>query len=226
MPLSREQKIAKARELRAKNITCREIGEQIGASKDVVYTWTWDVAIPRECPGCGEDLTDTHGKTKWCSERCRKETLYSGVCVDCGGKTNGRASGFARESSRCRQCALGAKSERNELLAEMWEADEPTWYIAEKLDMTETAVCAWVDNERRLRGGGLSLRRLGGNAAERKRRHRHMINLRRRGLTNAEIADAVGMASAAAVSVAFQYMRRKGWAIPPAPRKPRRQVAA
>jgi transposase len=224
VPLSQGQKIEKARELRAQNVTCREIGARLGVSKDTAYRWTWDVVIPRECPGCGEDLTDRHGKTKWCSDRCRKETLYSGECIDCGGRTTGKANGLDRVPDRCRECAKATKTERNELLREMWEADKPTWYIAQSLGMTEGAVTSWIHTERSLRDRrDLSLRRLGGDSAERERRHRYMIVLRRQGLTNAEVAEIVGMASADAVSTAFGFMRRKGWTVPPAPRQSHRR---
>jgi transposase len=215
--VDRASKIAKARELRAQNITCREISERLGVSRHDAWASTWDVEIPRECGGCGADLTNTHAKRKWCSDRCRKDTLYAGECIDCGGATDGVKSGKRRPAERCRECAESVHAERNELLMEMWEADEPTWYIAEKLGMSEGSVTAWVATTRKRHGVDLGLRRLGGDAKERERRHRWMIWLRRGGQSNAEIAATVGMASAAAVSQAFVGMRRKGWKVPPAP---------
>lgn len=59
----------------------------------------------RECPGCGADLTGTHGKRKWCSERCRKDASYSGVCRVCGGKV--AYNGTATPGDLCSTCAPG-----------------------------------------------------------------------------------------------------------------------
>lgn len=56
-------------------------------------------------PDCDISLEGCHGKRKWCSDRCRKRTLYSGECVDCGRRTEGIASGLERESKRCRGCS-------------------------------------------------------------------------------------------------------------------------
>jgi hypothetical protein len=53
----------------------------------------------RSCPGCGVDLTGTHGKRRWCSQRCRQQTLYATPCIDCGER---RYAG--REAPRCRSC--------------------------------------------------------------------------------------------------------------------------
>lgn len=58
----------------------------------------------RACPGCGKDLTGAHWKRKWCSERCRKETLYSGTCESCGAKTDG-SNGREAAPTHCKECA-------------------------------------------------------------------------------------------------------------------------
>lgn len=166
--------------------------------------------------GCGVDLTGMHGHRKWCSERCRRRTLYTNIC-ECGAEIY---NGSAHPPSVCGQCKHDADyGERNELLREMWEADEPAWYIAQELGMTEAAVITWVDSRRWRHGEKLNLRRLGGKAEERERRHRWMVALRGQGYSNAEIAEIVGMASRESVAVAFGHMRRKGWDVPPAPNR-------
>lgn len=172
------------------------------------------------CEGCGAEIAQPQGsgrRRKWCSDPCRKATLYYGICLDCGGRTSGVANGRDRAPKRCGSCAKAVNMERNELLVEMWEADEPTWYIAEKLGMTEGAVTAHIYHRRRACGEHLPCRRIGGGSAEREERHRRLIELRTEGLTNTEIAEVVGMASAASVSVAFSRLRREGWSVPPAP---------
>lgn len=58
------------------------------------------------CLGCGAELppkTWNGRDRKWCSERCRKQTLYSGTCVDCGEPTNGYA-GIGKAGERCKKC--------------------------------------------------------------------------------------------------------------------------
>lgn len=57
------------------------------------------------CQGCGTTgVQTTHARLrKWCSERCRKSTLYGGVCEDCGGPTDGSA-GLGKAATRCRGC--------------------------------------------------------------------------------------------------------------------------
>jgi hypothetical protein len=56
------------------------------------------------CEGCGQTGTQiTAGPArKWCSDRCRKQTLYTGTCVDCGGRTG--FSGTSVPSERCSGC--------------------------------------------------------------------------------------------------------------------------
>jgi hypothetical protein len=40
---------------------------------------------------------------KWCSDECRKRTLYAGTCIDCGASTNG-SDGPGKASERCQSC--------------------------------------------------------------------------------------------------------------------------
>lgn len=58
------------------------------------------------CHGCDTELPPNRAPgraRKWCSERCRKQTLYARPCMDCGApRTNGSDS--AREP-RCSACA-------------------------------------------------------------------------------------------------------------------------
>jgi hypothetical protein len=58
------------------------------------------------CRGCGEpiDPGTNNRKREWCSDRCRKRTLYSRQCVDCGATCNvdGRVEGA---SERCGGCS-------------------------------------------------------------------------------------------------------------------------
>lgn len=59
------------------------------------------------CVGCDTPLPLEIGRPgkrrKWCSERCRKEALYSGKCEQCGGKTNG-SNGPGTAATVCMDC--------------------------------------------------------------------------------------------------------------------------
>jgi hypothetical protein len=60
------------------------------------------------CQGCGAALVKRGNRPpKWCSERCRKQTSYTGACVDCGGRTG--YSGQVTPSERCNPCAGALK---------------------------------------------------------------------------------------------------------------------
>jgi len=160
----------------------------------------------RECPGCGADLTGTHRKRKWCSERCRK-AQYSTPCKSCGGPTYGGNGRGPNPPKVCAYCAATRHAERNETLVEMWEAGEPTSYIAKQLGMSENAVLAWVD---RARGNGreISLRRL---------RNRELwpeiLALRKQGLTNREIGERLD-SNQASIENMIQNMRKAGIKVP------------
>ncbi len=55
------------------------------------------------CSGCGVDLPAQ--KKKWCSERCRKQACYSGICEVCGGHTY---SGSTTPPPICSDCFIAA----------------------------------------------------------------------------------------------------------------------
>jgi hypothetical protein len=61
-----------------------------------------------KCAGCDATVPPNKGPgspRKWCSDRCRKITLYSRRCVDCGSicNTDGRVAAAAL---RCRSCRI------------------------------------------------------------------------------------------------------------------------
>ncbi len=74
------------------------------------------------CAGCGAPLAPSRGgpPRKWCSERCRKRTLYAGVCERCGRPTN-CSDGRAAAPRRCAGCARAERHERalRRLIAEV-----------------------------------------------------------------------------------------------------------
>lgn len=65
----------------------------------------------RLCAGCGAEVPPSahHGRPrKWCSERCRKQTLYSHPCEDCGAPT----TGDGQHHRWCRKCSNKYASDR------------------------------------------------------------------------------------------------------------------
>jgi hypothetical protein len=63
------------------------------------------------CQGCStpiEQNARAGRPRKWCSDHCRKETLYSGRCLDCGAPTS--LGGMGRASGHCRSCANKART--------------------------------------------------------------------------------------------------------------------
>jgi hypothetical protein len=55
------------------------------------------------CDGCGEEFvySNRRGRNpRWCSNLCRKRTLYSGTCEVCGAPTNG-SNGREKAPKRC-----------------------------------------------------------------------------------------------------------------------------
>lgn len=63
------------------------------------------MAKDRVCAGCRAPITG-HPNRKWCSNRCRQRTLYTGTCLDCGSATY---SGDATPPQRCKHCAPGQR---------------------------------------------------------------------------------------------------------------------
>jgi len=61
------------------------------------------------CQGCGAmGVQTTRARLrKWCSESCRKRTLYGGTCVDCGAPTNGSDGRGPDAPKRCIPCNAG-----------------------------------------------------------------------------------------------------------------------
>lgn len=69
------------------------------------------------CQGCGAVGQQTTGgrPKKWCSEHCRKNTLYGGTCVDCGTRTAYTGHGTAH-AERCVLCS----AKHNGALKKVW----------------------------------------------------------------------------------------------------------
>lgn len=93
-------------------------------------------AASRSCDGCGEPLPPNRAPgpaRRWCSERCRRTTLYGGTCAICGDATYGTQR-QVRADALCRRCWQTAKRAhtRTRLLfeAERWRALTSRWPLA------------------------------------------------------------------------------------------------
>jgi DNA-directed RNA polymerase subunit RPC12/RpoP len=68
----------------------------------------------RVCQGCGAKLVPNKGpgpQRKWCSDRCRKNTLYVRFCADCGARLNSSDGHGPHAPVRCPGCASRASGE-------------------------------------------------------------------------------------------------------------------
>jgi hypothetical protein len=73
------------------------------------------------CQGCGVELPPSvyqGRKRKWCSERCRKQTMYGGACIDCGAEMNGSAGNGPDRPVRCGKCNAQRAGEYQSALAQ------------------------------------------------------------------------------------------------------------
>lgn len=162
------------------------------------------------CHGCGVPITQPEGRgrpRKWCSEKCRKDTCYAGVCIDCGGPTNGLKSGYSRESVRCDHCFKTRNLARTERILAAWNQWEPAWMIAEREGISESNVLTIVNHQRRA----------GRHVILHRKRNRtdwpEMERLYHAGLSYDEIGDELGM-SHHNVSQMVQKMRAAGYDLP------------
>lgn len=83
--------------------------------------WTCNAA------GCVVGGVQTAGGPlrKWCSEACRKGTLYAGVCTGCGGPTDG-SNGADMAPELCAACTKArAKWTREQILDAVVRAGRP-----------------------------------------------------------------------------------------------------
>lgn len=140
------------------------------------------------CAGCGTAIEQPpRGKPrKWCSDRCRKRTLYGGTCKLCGAVTNGY-DGPGTAAEVCIDCYETRNAERNAEIIERWNEGEPEWYIAEEMGLDGIAVRSVVQ----------IARRHGGQVALHRKRNRtdwsEIEQLYREGLTYREIGERLGI---------------------------------
>ena len=122
------------------------------------------IATARTCSGCGSELKGT-GRAKWCSERCRKQTLYGGVCVDCGAQTSGSEGNGPNAPKRCQRARLIAAnhevwSARREMVERMWCDGFSSREIARAAGVSEAAAPSFI-GVCRYRGWDLPVRNQG-----------------------------------------------------------------
>jgi hypothetical protein len=113
------------------------------------------------CEGCGSPLAPNRGpgrQPKWCSERCRKVTLYSRQCESCGAVCNvdGAVAGAARRCGDCnarRSADIAARRAREvaEQMLAMRRTGKTNVEIAGLVGMTPQSVSRSL---RRLRDAG------------------------------------------------------------------------
>lgn len=163
------------------------------------------------CQGCGEEFVQANrGRPrKWCSERCRKTTLYGFTCRDCGKRIY---SGYPDpDHGRCGECQHEREyGERNRRILELWEEGAPGSFIAEELGISYNQVRGLIEHRRHRYGELIPLHR---------RRNREAWPLIERryheGLTYSEIADELGDCTPQNIARQVRFMREAGYDLPP-----------
>jgi len=114
---------------------------------------------PTHCAGCGVKLPPPSPKAnrgrKWCSDQCRKKTLYSPPCIDCGTPTNGTTP--SKHKGRCKACGqrhvaevARAKSEPiDQAVLELRRQGYLNWAIEDKLGLPYNAAASRLCRMRR-----------------------------------------------------------------------------
>ena len=113
------------------------------------------------CKGCGSPLPPAsgHGRPrKWCSEACRRRTLYAGRCADCGAPTSGSEGRGPRAPQRCQACAgthAAARSReraapRRALIERLWAEGKTVAEIGELMGWSATARRSKISRLRQL----------------------------------------------------------------------------
>lgn len=105
--MTREEKVARARELRAQGLLLRQIGERMGASKQTVSAW----------------LTDPDGSRL----RARKDS-YRGTCRRCGAPTDG-SNGPDAAPDECMSCARQRRHDERRWTPETIPAAMRRWAV-------------------------------------------------------------------------------------------------
>lgn len=147
------------------------------------------------------------GERLGASDSTVRNWCLGGTCK-CGRPTDGSN---AEKSSTCRTCRASRHADRNAQIVEMWNAGEPTWFIAEKLGVSETHVQSYVDRARRLHGVSVDMRRL--PPAEKSERFALIARWIQEGKTNREIAGELGTTPGSVENMVYRA-RRDGFDMP------------
>lgn len=70
-------------------------------------------ALPAStCDGCGTPIEQSRSnrRRRWCSERCRKQTMYGSACESCGNPTNGSNGRGPNAARLCVACSRAQQS--------------------------------------------------------------------------------------------------------------------
>jgi hypothetical protein len=111
----------------------------------------------RNCQGCGKSLAGAHGGRRWCSERCRKMTLYSQPCPRCGAPMNG-SDGLGPDAPvLCKYCNGDRLADENRakaaaFLAEveaLWATGATIREMARELGWKRDSLGAYITRARR-----------------------------------------------------------------------------
>lgn len=153
--MTRAQKIAKAKALRAKGLSNAQIGQRFGVTESAVWKWLNPERTKEIARRSNAKPETKAAKRAWEREHDR------GVCVSCGEPTGIGAERKAAQFGFPGRCAVCRIAEENERVAERGHQIEALWaegltiaQVAERIGMSQEV--AWVEIER-LREKGFDL---------------------------------------------------------------------
>lgn len=157
--MSREQNIAKAKELRSEGLTYRAIAEHLGIEASTAYKWLnpkWAKAQARRNNARRSQAKREH-------ERNNRSS-----CPDCGSPMGMGSGSPSHRPDRCVACAridqARGQAERDARITRLWKGGYTLRQIANDLESTANAIGTAIARIRK-EGGDLPYRRADRKAA-------------------------------------------------------------
>lgn len=143
-----------------------------------------------KCRGCGATLAPTNGRGRqrlWCSDRCRRRTLYVTPCRTCGAKVYDGTANPPNECGGCKHERL--YGEQNRRIRQLWRRGATAPEIGQELGLPAVNVSARIQAWRE---GGESIPRHTLPHRDRAERYERIAELWNAEAPTAEIAKQIG----------------------------------
>lgn len=128
--MTREQKIARARELRAEGLTYSAVGKQLGTSYQTIRRWL-DPDYAEKVRQISRAYKAQHRKALRAYDR-EYDERHKAECPECGAEVNRRFNG-----EKCMACRADSRDRRARQIESWWAEGLPLKKIAERLGWTK-----------------------------------------------------------------------------------------